>query len=142
MDKITGLVYNAFSNDPEDTSWIFDSYSTETFGSSWDDFGYEIIFRTEEIRAEKNAIRELQEVFMDAFGLPKRNYRFEPTFWRVYWNQAGLRASMIQKCEEGLDEVAKRHCIVVKSNGITIQPRPRGYLQKYIGLNDIEQPLH
>ena len=139
MDKITGLVYNAFSNDPEDTSWIFDSYSTETFGSSWDDFGYEIIFRTEEIRAEKNAIRELQEVFMDAFGLPKRNYRFEPTFWRVYWNQAGLRASMIQKCEEGLDIVAKRHRIAVRSNGIIIQPRPTGYLQNYIGLNEIEE---
>jgi len=142
MDKITGLIYNAFSNDPEDTSWIFDSYSTEGFGSSWKNFGYEIVFRPEEIRADKNVIQELQEAFMDAFGLPRRNYSFEPTFWRVYWNQVGLRASMIQKCEEGLDEVAKRHRIAVKSNGITIQPRPRGYLQKYIGLNDIEQPLY
>ena len=139
MDKITGLVYNTFSSDPEDTSWIFDSYSTETFGSSWDDFGYEIVFRPEEIRAERNVIQELQEVFMDAFGLPRRNYSFEPTFWRVYWNQAGLRASMIQKCEEGLDIVAKRHRITVRSNGIIIQPRPTGYLQNYIGLNKIEK---
>jgi hypothetical protein len=137
MDKITGLIYNAFSNVPEDTSWIFDSYSTEGFGSSWENFGYEIIFRLEEIRIGKNVIRELQEVFMDAFGLPRRNYSFEPTFWRVYWNQAGLRASMIHKYEEGLDEVAKRHHIAVRSNGIIIQPRPRGYLQKYIGLNNV-----
>lgn len=84
MNKITGLVYNSFSNDPEDTSWMFDSYSIEGFGSSWKNFGYEIVFRPEEIRAEKNVIRELQEVFMDAFGLPRRNYSFEPTFWRVY----------------------------------------------------------
>ena len=138
MDKITGLVYNAFSNDPEDTSWIFDSYSMKAF-SSWENFGYEIVFRPEEIRADKNVIQELQKVFMDAFGLPRRNYRFEPTFWRVYWNQAGLRASMIQKCEEGLDIVAKRHRIAVRSNGIIIQPRPTGYLQNYIGLNEIEE---
>jgi hypothetical protein len=139
MDKITGLVYNAFSNDQGDTSWIFDSYSTEAFGSSWENFGYEIVFRPEEIRAEKNVIRELQEVFIDAFGLPRRNYRFEPTFWRVYWDQAGLRASMIQRCEEGLDIVAKRHHIAVRSNGVVIQPRPKGYLQKYIGLKEIEE---
>jgi len=137
MDKRTGLVYNSFSNSPEDTSWIFDSYSTEAFGSSWENFGYEIVFRPEEIRAGKNIIRELQQAFMDAFGLPRRNYSFEPTFWRVYWNQVVLRASMIQKCEEGLDIVAKRHRIAVRYNAITIQPRPRGYLQHCIGLNNI-----
>jgi len=139
MDKRTGLVYNAFSDKLEDTSWIFDPNSTEAFGSYWKNFGYEIIFRPEEILAEKNVIRELQKAFMDAFGLTRRNYSFEPTLWRVYWNQAGLRASMIQKCEEGLDEVAKRHHIAVRSNGITIQPRPRGYLQHCIGLKDMEK---
>ena len=136
MDKITGLVYNAFSNDPDDTSWIFDSYSTEGFGSSWQNFGYEIVFRPEEIRAEKNVIQELQEVFMDAFGLPRRNYSFEPTFWRVYWNRGPLRASAIKACESGLDEVAKKNDIKLILNGIIIQPRPMGYIQAYIEMSE------
>ena len=138
MDKMSGLIYNAFSDDPDDTSWILDSSSIESFGSSWKNFGYEIIFRPEEVRAADSVIRELRDAFIEPFELPRRNYSFEPTFWRIYYDQPGLRASMIQKCEEGLDRVAKRHGVVVRSNGILIQPRPKGYLQHYIELNEIE----
>jgi hypothetical protein len=134
MKKPVGLIYNTFSEDAEDTSWIFDSSSTESFGSSWGNFGYEIIFRLEEILAEESAIKELREAFMEPFGLPGRNYRFEPTFWRIYWDKPGLRTSMIHKCEEGLDRVAKRRGVVVRANGILIQPRPMGYLEHYVGL--------
>lgn len=138
MRKAAGLIYNAFSDDPDDTSWMFDSFSTESFGSSWENFGYEIIFRPEEIRATDSVIQELKKAFMEPFGLPWRNYSFEPTFWRIYWDKPGLRASIIQKCEEGLDRVAKRHGIVVRANGILIQPRPMGYLQHQIELNKME----
>lgn len=135
MNKTFGLVYNEFSNHKEDMSWIFDSYSTETFGASWNKFGYEIIFRLEEIHVTSRVMQELREAFMKPFGLPKNNYKFEPTFWRIYWNQRGLRASMIQKCENTLDEVAKRHCITIRFNGILIQPRPMEYLQQMLEFN-------
>jgi hypothetical protein len=135
MNKMFGLIHNAFSDHPEDTSWIFDSFSTETFGASWNSFGYEIIFRLEEIHVPARVMQELREAFMEPFGLSKKNYRFEPTFWRIYWNQVGLRASMIQKCENALDKVANRHGITIRSNGILIQPRPMGYLQQMLEFN-------
>jgi hypothetical protein len=137
MVRMSGLVYNTFSTDP-DTSWIFDSTSIETYGSSWDSFGYEIIFRPEEIRAPDSVIEELREAFMEPFGLPRRQYTFEPTFWRIYWDRGQLRASMIKRCEQTLDGVAKKHGIVIRLNGIIIQPRPMGYIQTYIELNKIE----
>jgi len=84
MNKQTGLVYNKEVFTDGDTSWMFDSTSIETWGSSWQDFGYEIIFRPEEIRAPDRIVRKLKRAFTKAFSLPQNKYCFEPTFWRVY----------------------------------------------------------
>lgn len=138
MDEQSGLIYNKDVFADGDTSWIFDSSSTETFGSSWKGFGYEIIFRPEEIRAPERVIKELKEAFMKPFGLPQNQYRFESTFWRIYWDQGQLRASMIKECEDALDRVAKKNGILIRLNGVIIQPRPMGYIRKYVELNESE----
>jgi len=134
--KKVGLIYNKQAFLQGDTSWIFDSFSTESFGSSWQNFGYEIIFRLEEIHASERVIKELKEAFMEPFGLQRKQYNFEPTFWRVYWNRGPLRASAIKACESGLDEVAKKNDIKLILNGIIIQPRPMGYIQAYIEMSE------
>ena len=134
MHEEPGLIYNKQVLGG-DTSWIFDSSSTEAFGSSWEGFGYEIIFRPEEIRVPDNVIKELKEAFMKPFGLPRKQYSFEPTFWRIYWDQGQLRASMIKECENALHKVARKNGIVFKINGLIIQPRPMGYIRTYIELN-------
>lgn len=136
MNQQAGLVYNKDVFVDGDTSWMFDSSSTETFGSSWKGFGYEIIFRSEEIRAPERVIKELKEAFMKPFGLPQNQYRFESTFWRIYWDQGQLRASMIKECEDALDRIAKNNRIVIRLNGVIIQPRPMGYIRKSIELNE------
>lgn len=132
----TGLVYNKQAFLQGDTSWIFDSFSTESFGSSWQNFGYEVIFRLEEIHASEDVMIELKEAFVEPFGLPRKQYSFEPTYWRVYWNRGQLRASVIKACETGLDKVAKKNGIKLIFNGIIIQPRPMGYIQAYIEMNE------
>ncbi len=136
MNQQAGLVYNKDVFVDGDTSWIFDSSSIETFWSSWEGFGYEIIFRPEEIRAPKRVIKELKEAFMKPFGLPQNQYHFESTFWRIYWDQGQLRASMIKECENALDRIAKNNRIVIRLNGVIIQPRPMGYIRKSVELNE------
>ena len=136
MNQQTGLVYNKDVFVDGDTSWIFDSSSTETFGSSWKDFGYEIIFRHEEIRAPERVIEELKEAFMKPFGLPQNQYCFGPTLWIIYWDQGQLRASMIKKSEDALDRIAKKHRIVIRLNGVIIQPRPMGYIRTSVESNE------
>jgi hypothetical protein len=135
MNEQTGMVYNKEIFADGDTSWIFDSTSIETWGSSWQDFGYEIVFRIDEIRAPDRVVRKLKGVFMKPFGLPQNQYCFEPTFWRVYWNRGQLRASMIKASEYALDRVASENGIVVKLNGVIIQPRPKGYIQHCVESN-------
>jgi hypothetical protein len=68
-----GLIYNE-KVFPQGDTWIFDSFSTESFGSSWQNFGYEIILRLEEIRASEQAVVELKEAFVKTFGLPRKQY--------------------------------------------------------------------
>ena len=136
MNQQAGLVYNTDVFVDGDTSWIFDSTSIETWGASWKGFGYEIIFRLEEIRAPERVIKELKEAFMKPFGLPQNQYRFESTFWRIYWDQGQLRASMIKECEDALDRIAKNNRIVIRLNGVIIQPRPMGYIRKSVELNE------
>ena len=131
----TGLVYNKDSLG-NDTSWIFDDSSTETWGSSWHNFSYEFIFRPEEIRATDKVIEELKEVFIESFGLPSDHFSFSPTFWYVYWDKSGWRASMLKKCEKALDKVAKKHSILIRFNGLIIQPRPMGYIDAQIKHNN------
>jgi len=135
MNQQAGLVYNKDVFVDGDTSWILDSTSIETWGASWQDFGYEIIFRPEEIRASEKIMNELKAAFMKPFGLPQNQYRFEPTFWRVYWDQGNLRASMIKECEDALDRMAKKNGIVIRLNGVIIQPRPMGYIQYCVESN-------
>jgi hypothetical protein len=132
--KKIGLIYNKEVLG-DDTSWMFDHYSAETWGSSWHDFGYEIIFRFEAIRAPERIIDELKATFKMPYRLPDENFRFDFTFWYVYYDKLDLRASMIQSCEHGVDKVAKKNNIAVISNGFIIQPRPAGYLKNEIEIN-------
>jgi len=94
----------------------------------------EPIFR--EIRAPAKVIKQLHKAFMKPFGLSKEHYRFEPTFWRVYWDREMLNASTIKECDKGLDRVARNNNVAVRLNGVVIQPRPMDYIQKSIELNE------
>jgi hypothetical protein len=129
--KKIGLVYNKsiMGNKP---SWWLDSSSTETFGSSWSGFGYEIIYRVEEPRATQVAVYELKRAFTKPFELSPEHFSFEPTFWRVYWDKGQWPVSLLKECEAGLDKVAKAHGFALVLNGVLIQPRPMGYIEQMI----------
>lgn len=130
----TGLIYNTTIMG-NDHSWLLDDSSIEAFGTSWSDFGYEIAYRMDEIHAPTRIIQELKNAFMKPFGLTTNQYRFEPTFWRVYWNRGQLRVNLIKECERGLDEIAKLNDIALTLNDVIIQPRPMGYIQAMIKQN-------
>jgi hypothetical protein len=134
MEKQIGLIYNT-SQMGENPSWLLDSTSIETFGSSWTDFGYEIIYRPQEIRATTELIEELKKTFMKPFGLSDKHYRFEPTFWRVYWDRGQLRVNLLHESEKGLDRVARENNLALMLNDVIIQPRPVGYIRKMVELN-------
>jgi len=42
---------------------------------------------------------------------------------------------MIKECEDALDRVASENGIMVKLNGVIIQPRPMGYIQYCVESN-------
>ena len=134
--NMTGQEIGLINLMEDDPPWYLDSSSVETWGSSWHNFGYEIIYRPEEIRAPAKVIKELHKAFMKPFGLSEEHYRFEPTLWRVYWDQGMLNASMIKECDKGLDRVARNNNVAIRLNGVVIQPRPMGYIQKSIELNE------
>ena len=129
-----GLVYNK-TQMGNDTSWLLDSSSIELYGTSWSNFGYEIIYRISEIHAPTRVINELKHAFSAPFGLNPNHYRFEPTFWRIYWDRGQLRVNLMKECERGLDKIAWRNNIVVILNDVVIQPRPIGYIEEYIKQN-------
>jgi hypothetical protein len=135
-NKKTGLIYNKsiMGNKP---SWLFDSSSIETFGSSWSGFGYEIIYRVEEPHAIERVVNELKKAFTVSFGLTPEHYSFEPTFWRVYWDRGQWRASLLKECEAGLDKVAKDNNLAFMLNDVIIQPRPIGYIDLMVKSNTI-----
>ena len=126
-----GLIYNKtqMGNDP---SWLLDNSSIEVFGASWSNFGYEIIYRIGDIHAPTRVINELKQAFSTPFGLTPNHYRFEPTFWRIYWDRGQLRVNSMKECEYGLDKIARQNNIAVIINDVIIQPRPMGYLDEYI----------
>ena len=72
---------------------------------------------------------------MKPFGLPSNRYRFEPTFWRIYWDRGDLSLSLLKKCEKAMDEAATENGILVKQNGTAIQIRPLNYLREQIKSN-------
>lgn len=129
-----GLIYNT-NIMGENPSWLLDSTSIETWGSSWSDFGYEIIYRVEELRTNDRILNELKTVFMKPFNLSREHYRFDPTFWRVYWDRGQWRVSLLKECEAALDKVARDNKIALILNDIVIQPRPMGYIQQELTMN-------
>ena len=127
MSKKVGLEYtpNFIGGDP---FWFIDTCHTE--------IGFEIIYRPEEIRANDRVIEKLKKAFMKQFGLPSNRYRFDPTFWRIYWDRGDfLSLSLLKQCEKAMDEVATKNGILVKQNGTAIQIRPLNYLQEQIENN-------
>ena len=128
MEKNTGLQYISFiNNDADEPARSLDSFTSE-FG----EFGYEITIRPEEIRASQEVIKELQEAFKKPFGLSDDHYIFEPTFWRVYWDGGFLALKKLDDCERLLGEAACKYNILIRTNGLIVQPRPLVYLQKWI----------
>ena len=118
-------------------SWLLDSSSIETYGSSWSNFGYEILYRIDELRATQRVVNELKKAFMRPFGLPADHYRFEPAFWRVYWDQNQWRVSLLMECEAGLDKIARDNEFAFVLNDVVIQPRPIGYIEQMFKSNKI-----
>jgi hypothetical protein len=134
--KKIGLVFNT-TQMGKDPSWLLDNSSIETYGASWSNFGYEIIYRINEIRAPISVVAELKRAFMKPFGLHLNQYRFEPTFWRIYWDRGQLRVNLMKECEDGLDKIARRNDIAVILNDVIIQPRPMDYIRVYIEQNEM-----
>ncbi|MFC1954627.1 hypothetical protein ACFLVZ_02250 [Chloroflexota bacterium] len=130
MTKEIGLI-NLMDDYPP---WYLDTVQSYPWGSE-SEFGYEIIYRPETIHAEAKVIDEFHVAFMRPFGLPRKQFSFEPTFWRVYWDQPGFKISQIKECDEGLDRVARKNNITVRLNGVVIQPRPMHYIQERIKSN-------
>lgn len=126
MNKKVGLEYvpNFAGGDP---FWYIDVCSSE--------IGFEIVYRPEEIRANDRVMEQLKKAFMKPFGLPSNRYRFEPTFWRIYWDRGDLSLSLLRECEKAMDEVASENGILVKQNGTAIQIRPLNYLREQIENN-------
>ena len=127
INERTGLIYN-LNQMGDDHSWLLDNSSIETTGASWRNFGYEIIYRIDEIHASKSAIMQLKRAFMKPFKLPREQYRFEPTIWRVYWDRGQLRIHMLKECEKEMDKMARKNKIAVFLNDVIIQPRPMDYI--------------
>ncbi|MBN1367367.1 MAG: hypothetical protein JW967_05530 [Dehalococcoidales bacterium] len=130
-----GLIYNTeiMGRDP---SWLLDDTSVESFGSSWNKFGYEIVFRPQEIQASASTIERLQHTFMNPFDLPLNHFKFEPTFWYVFWDKGQLRVNAIKECEKGIDRVARDANISFILHDVIIQPRPMGYIEQMIESNN------
>ena len=126
MNKKAGLEYdpNFAGGDP---FWYIDICYSE--------IGFEIVYRPEEIRANDRVMEQLKEAFMKPFGLLGNRYRFEPTFWRIYWDRGDLSLSLLRECEKAMDEVASENGILVKQNGTAIQIRPLNYLREQIENN-------
>jgi hypothetical protein len=135
--KKTGLIFNkkAMGNKTRKPYWFLDSSSVESFGSSWSAFGYEIIYRFEEPRTTQRVVSDLKRAFMKPFALTLDHYRFEPTFWRIYWDRGPWEASLLRACEAELDKVAKDNALAFTCNGVIIQPRPMGYIKGKIESN-------
>ncbi|HEY83309.1 MAG TPA: hypothetical protein G4O01_08515 [Dehalococcoidia bacterium] len=123
MNNKVGLQYdtNFAGGDP---FWYIDTCSSEV--------GFEIVYRPEEIRANDRVMEQLKKAFMQPFGLPSNQYRFEPTFWRIYWDRGDLPLSLLRQCEKAMDGVASANGILVKQNGTAIQIRPLDYLREEI----------
>lgn len=134
--KKTGLIFNT-TQMGKDPSWLLDNSSVEIYGASWNNFGYEIIFRISEIHAPTRVITELKRAFMKPFSLHLDQYQFEPTFWRIYWDRGQLRVNMIKESEDGLDRIARRNKMAVILNDVIVQPRPIDYIREYIKQNKI-----
>ena len=134
MKKRIGLIYNKSIMGLK-PSWLLDSSSIETFGSSWSNFGYEIVYRVEEPRATERVVVDLRNAFMVPFGLSREHYKFEPTFWRVYWDREQWRVSLLTECEAGMDKVASDNNVALMINDVIIQPRPIGYIEHMINSN-------
>ncbi len=135
MKKQIGLIYNT-SQMGKIPSWLLDSTSIETFGALWTDFGYEIVYRLEGIRAPAKVVENLKRAFMKPFKLPVEQYKFEPTFWRIYWDRGQWRVNLLKECEKGLNLVAQKNNVVLLINDVIIQPRPIGYIRKMIELSN------
>ena len=129
-----GIIFNTVQMG-RDPSWIIDNTSIESYSYSWNNFSYEIVFRLEKIEASENIIKRLQKTFMRPFELPLSHFKFEPTFWYVYWDKGQLRVNVIKESEKGIDRVARDNNISFILNDIIIQPRPMGYIEQMIKLN-------
>ncbi len=127
INKKIGLLYNQ-QQMGDNHSWLLDNSSIESFGSSWNNFGYDIVYRLEEIRASMRIINQIQKAFSIPFDLPSDHFRFEPTFWHVYWDRGQLRVHLLKECEKGLDKIARDNNATVILNDVVIQPRPMGYM--------------
>jgi hypothetical protein len=131
MIQKTGLVYIAFSPDnPKEPTRFIDS-SISALGQ----YGFEIIIRLEDVRASETIIMELKSAFKKPFGLPDDHYVFEPTFWRTYWDKGDLSINKLEECERLLDEIARKNGILIRSNGLVVQPRSLDYLKEWIGVH-------
>lgn len=126
MNKEAGLIYDENFGGGE-PFWYLDICFSE--------IGFEIVYRPEEIRATDRVINDLKRAFMKPFGLPEEQYRFEPTFWRIYWNRGDLSLSLLKECERGMDRIARKNGILIKQNGTAIQVRPLDYIRKEIQHN-------
>ena len=123
MNKETGLIYTDKFEGGE-PFWFIDTCSQG--------FGFEIIYRPEKIRTTDRVIDQLKKAFMKPFGLPEKNYRFEPTLWRIYWDQGDLLLHLLKECEKGMDKVARENGILIIQNGTAIQIRPLDYIRKEV----------
>ena len=99
------------------------------------DIGFEIVYRIESKTVKEPERDECKKAVTKSFGLPRDHYRFDDTFWRVYWDKGPLNLGLLKRCEKLIDQAARASDVLITLHLSAIQPRSRDYIKQQVEFN-------